>query len=179
MGKQGELLKKFKEDDEFFGHVGLSGSNIYFNIGLHKFLCKIPILKKSALMSNYFKSNLKLITKVYMANVDDLVGKSKKVVKSICFIIFHPCLDNFVWSGEFYSVQRLETFIQCGDFCPVRRLTQCREFLFPNQTAKEGWKVTKLQTFYWRRLKYYRACIKEKNFLHQTHQNKKNHCNQH
>ena len=96
VGKQGELLKKFKEDDEFFGHVGLSGSNIYFNIGLHKFLCKIPILKKSALMSNYFKSNLKLITKVYMANVDDLVGKSKKVVKSICFIIFHPCLDNFV-----------------------------------------------------------------------------------
>ena len=47
-------------------------------------------------MSNYFKSNLKLITKVYMANVDDLVGKSKKVVKSTCFIIFHPCLDNFV-----------------------------------------------------------------------------------
>ena len=29
VGKQGELLKKFKESDEFFSRVGLSRSNIY------------------------------------------------------------------------------------------------------------------------------------------------------
>ena len=32
VGKQGELLKKFKEDDNFFNYVGLSKSNIYFKI---------------------------------------------------------------------------------------------------------------------------------------------------
>ena len=32
VGKQGELLKKFKEDDNFFNCVGLSKSNIYFKI---------------------------------------------------------------------------------------------------------------------------------------------------
>ena len=32
VGKQGELLKKFKEDDNFFNCVRLSKSNIYFKI---------------------------------------------------------------------------------------------------------------------------------------------------
>ena len=30
--KQGEVLKKFKESDEFFSRVGLSRYNIYFKI---------------------------------------------------------------------------------------------------------------------------------------------------
>ena len=29
VGKQGELLKRFREEDEFFNKVGLSRSNIY------------------------------------------------------------------------------------------------------------------------------------------------------
>ena len=59
--KQGELLQKFKESDEFFSRVGLSRSNIYFKILLHKFLRKFPSLK--------IKSNFKLIAKVCKANV--------------------------------------------------------------------------------------------------------------
>ena len=64
MEKQGELLKKFKEKDEFFSRVGLNRSNIYFKIPLHKFLCKFPIFKKSILTSSYFKINFKLIKNV-------------------------------------------------------------------------------------------------------------------
>ena len=39
VGKQEELLKKFKESDEFFSSVDLSWSNIYFKMRLNKFLC--------------------------------------------------------------------------------------------------------------------------------------------
>ena len=52
--KQGDLLKKFKESEEFFSGVGLSQSNIYFKIRLHKFLYKFPKLKKSTLTCSYF-----------------------------------------------------------------------------------------------------------------------------
>ena len=69
-GKQGELLKRFKEDDEFFDCVGLSRSNICFKIRLFKFLCKFPVLKNSTLAPSYFKSNLKQIKKVCKANVE-------------------------------------------------------------------------------------------------------------
>ena len=34
VGKQGEILKRFKDEDEFFDHVGLSWSNIDFKISL-------------------------------------------------------------------------------------------------------------------------------------------------
>ena len=36
VGKQGELLERFKDSDEFFDSVGLRRSNIYFKIGLYK-----------------------------------------------------------------------------------------------------------------------------------------------
>ena len=68
--KQGELLKKFKEEDDFFDCVGLSRSNIYFKIRLYKFLCKLPVLKNSTLTSSYFQSNFKLIKKVFKANAN-------------------------------------------------------------------------------------------------------------
>ena len=45
VGKQGELLKRFKEEDGFFSKVGLSMSIIYFKMRLFKFLCKFPVLK--------------------------------------------------------------------------------------------------------------------------------------
>ena len=47
--KQGELLKRLKEEDELCDCVGLSRSNIYFKIRFYKFLCKFPVLKKSTL----------------------------------------------------------------------------------------------------------------------------------
>ena len=37
IGKQGELLKKFKDTDNVFDNVGQSGSMIYFKISLYKF----------------------------------------------------------------------------------------------------------------------------------------------
>ena len=33
VGKQGKLLQRFKDSDEFFDSVGLSRSYIYFKIG--------------------------------------------------------------------------------------------------------------------------------------------------
>ena len=60
VGNQGELLKKFKEEDKFFDCVGLSR---YFKMRLFKFLCKFPMLKNSILTPSYFKSNLNLIKK--------------------------------------------------------------------------------------------------------------------
>ena len=61
VGKQ--LLKRLKEEDEFFDCVGLSLSNMYFKIRLCKFLYKFSVLKNSALTSSHFKSNFKLIKK--------------------------------------------------------------------------------------------------------------------
>ena len=36
VGKQGELLERFKDSDELFDSVGLRRSNIYFKIDLYK-----------------------------------------------------------------------------------------------------------------------------------------------
>ena len=75
VGKQGKLLKRFKQD-EFFDSVGLSQSNIYFKVRLYKFLCKFSVLKNLTLTSSYFKSNFQLIKKVCKRNAD-LFGKKK------------------------------------------------------------------------------------------------------
>ena len=76
VGKQGELLKRFKDNDEFFDGLGLSQSNIYFKIRLYKFLCKFPVLKNSTLTSGYFKNNFKMIKKVCKTNAD-VFGEKK------------------------------------------------------------------------------------------------------
>ena len=76
VGKQGELLKRFKDSDEFFDGLGLSRSIIYFKISLHKFLCKFPVLKNSTLTSSCFKSNFKMIKKVCKSNAN-IFGEKK------------------------------------------------------------------------------------------------------
>ena len=70
VGNQGKLLKRFKEEDEFFNSIELSKSNIYIRMWLFKFLCKFPVLKNLTLTPSYFKSNMKLIKKVCKANTD-------------------------------------------------------------------------------------------------------------
>ena len=70
VGKQGKLLKRFEEEDEFFYNVGLNRSNIYFKMRLFKFLCKFPVLKSSTLTTSYFNGNMKIIKKVCKANAD-------------------------------------------------------------------------------------------------------------
>ena len=45
VGKQGQLLKVFRDEDEFFDLIGLSRSNISFKISLYKLLRKFPSLK--------------------------------------------------------------------------------------------------------------------------------------
>ena len=59
VGKQGDLVKKFKESDEFFSYVGPNQSNTYFKIHLHEFflrwknqLLTLTILK---VILNWFK----------------------------------------------------------------------------------------------------------------------------
>ena len=55
IGKQGQLLKKFKDIEHFFDNVGQSRSRKYFKILLYKlFLKKYPLLKKYNLQSSYF-----------------------------------------------------------------------------------------------------------------------------
>ena len=89
VGKQGELFKRFKEEDEFFDRVDQSRSKIYFKIRLFNFLCKFLVLKNSTLTPSYFKSNLKQIKKVCQAN-PDIVG-NKRNICSIIFYSFYPC----------------------------------------------------------------------------------------
>ena len=76
VAKQGELPKRFKDNDEFFDSVGLSRSNIYFKMRLYKFLCKFPALRNSTHTPSYFKNNFKIIKKVCNANVD-IFGEKK------------------------------------------------------------------------------------------------------
>ena len=68
--KQGELMKRFKDSNEFFDGVGLSQSNIYFKIRLYKLLCKFPVLKNSTLTSSYFNRNFKVIKKICKSDVN-------------------------------------------------------------------------------------------------------------
>ena len=88
MVKQGELLKRFEDSDEFFYRVGLSRSSIYFKIRLYNFSCKFPILIRSTLTSSYFKSSLKLIKKVSQANANIFGEKKSKY-------LFHYFLSLF------------------------------------------------------------------------------------
>ena len=55
IGKQEELLKKFKKTENFFYSIGQSRSTIYFKISLNKFLKKYPLLETSNLHSSSFK----------------------------------------------------------------------------------------------------------------------------
>ena len=50
IGKQGQLLKKFKATGQFFENVGQSKSTIYCKISLYEFLKKYPAPKKSTLL---------------------------------------------------------------------------------------------------------------------------------
>ena len=49
IGKQGELLKKFKDIENFFKNVGQSRPTRYFKFSFYKFLRIYPLLKKSML----------------------------------------------------------------------------------------------------------------------------------
>ena len=73
IGKQGELLKKFKDTENPFDSPGQSRSAIYFKISLYKFLKKHPLLKKSTLHPSYFKDNVKAISAVCKENPTFLV----------------------------------------------------------------------------------------------------------
>ena len=113
-GKQGEILKKFKEEDDFFNCVCLSRSNVYFKIRLHKFLCNFPVLKSSTLTPSYFKSNFKLMKKVCKSNADVFVEKKLKTFAPL-FIIFFiliwiilSSLESFI-HGKFYSLKILSS----------------------------------------------------------------------
>ena len=53
IGKQGQLLIRFKDNGHFFDDVGQSRSSIYFKISLYKFLKKYSLLRKVTLQSSY------------------------------------------------------------------------------------------------------------------------------
>ena len=68
--KQNQLLKRFKESEEFFKIAVLRRSTINFKIHLYKFLTKYPVLKKSRLSSHYLKKNFNDIKKVCRETAD-------------------------------------------------------------------------------------------------------------
>ena len=112
--KQGKLLRKFKEEDKFFDCVGLSRSNIYFKIRLHKLLRKFPVLKNSTLTPSYFKKNFKIIKKVCKANIDIFGEKKWKIFVLLSFIFFI-----LVW----IILSSLESFIHAKYY-------SCKIYLF-------------------------------------------------
>ena len=71
IAKQGEILKNFKDTQNFFDNVGQSKSTIYFKISLYKFLKKYPLLKRSTLQSIYFKNNFKTRLYLYRPSLDN------------------------------------------------------------------------------------------------------------
>ena len=117
VGKQGELLKRFKEEDESFDCVGLSWTNIYFKMWLFKSVCKFPVLKNSTPTPNYFKSNLKQIKKCAKQTRTYLVNKYLFHYLLYLFIfvwIILSSLENFI-HRKFYSWKILssaDNFIQ-------------------------------------------------------------------
>ena len=59
--KQGYILKKFKNTEQFFETLGLSKCTIYFKINLYKLIKKYPHLKNPHLSVQYFKDNFKMM----------------------------------------------------------------------------------------------------------------------
>ena len=68
--KKWQLLKRFRESEEFFDTVALSYSTIYFKMSLYKFLSKHPVVKNITVSCNYFKNNFRILMKVCRENVD-------------------------------------------------------------------------------------------------------------
>ena len=119
VGKQGELLKRFLNSEDFFDCLGLSRLNIYFKKSLYKFLCKFLVLKNWTLTSSYLRAVLSWLKKYVRQTETYLVRKSKKCC-SIIFYFFYPCLDILSSleshvHGKVYSwkiLSSLENFIQ-------------------------------------------------------------------
>ena len=107
VGKQGELLERFRDEDEFFDRVWLSRSNISFKISLYKFLRKFPLLKNWTLTSSYFKTNFEANKKVRKLNVNVFAEGKWKTYFTI-FYIFCPCLD---CSREFCSLKIFSSLV--------------------------------------------------------------------
>ena len=116
VGKQGELLKRFKYSDESFDCVGLSRSNIYFKISLYKFLCKFPVFKNSTLTSSFFKSSFKLIKR---GKFKHIWWEKVKIFVPLFFIFFI-----LVW----IILSSLESFI-CTEFYLWKILSSLDNFI--------------------------------------------------
>ena len=66
--KQGYILKKFKNTEQFFETLGLSKCTVYFKINLYKLIKKYPHLKNPHLSVQYFKNNFKMMKLVCKEN---------------------------------------------------------------------------------------------------------------
>ena len=62
--KKGELLKKFKDTEDFVQNVGQNKSIIYFKISLCNFLKKFPVLNTFTLSSHYANNSFKTMKSV-------------------------------------------------------------------------------------------------------------------
>ena len=94
VGKESELLKHFRDEDESFDRAGLSRSNIFFKISLCKFLKKIPSLTNSSLSSSYVKNNFKLIKKA--CKMDVKIFSEKKWKYSFHYFLYFLSLFGLV-----------------------------------------------------------------------------------
>ena len=94
VGKESELLKHFRDEDESFDRAGLSRSNIFFKISLCKFLKKITSLTNSSLTSSYVKNNFKLIKKA--CKMDVKIFSEKKWKYSFHYFLYFLSLFGLV-----------------------------------------------------------------------------------
>ena len=62
--KKGELLKKFKDTEDFAQNVGQNKSIIYFKISLCNFLKKFPALITFTLSSHYANNSFETMKSV-------------------------------------------------------------------------------------------------------------------
>lgn len=147
VGKQEQLLKKFRETEYFFEAICQSKSTIYFKISLYEFLKKYPALKKCTLSSNYFEKNFKIMT-VSKQNVI-LLEQTKRPIMILCvtfvfdfsvpariFILFYivtrillwnvfACCENFYCSDNFLSLKEKyleKSYVACAQYCEQFRV---------------------------------------------------------
>ena len=59
-GQAGRNTYKFQEKEEFFNHVDLNRSNIYFKVRLYKVLNKFLALRNSSLSPSYLTRKTKI-----------------------------------------------------------------------------------------------------------------------
>ena len=79
---------------------------MYLKINVYKFFYKYSVLKQSALLSHYFKDNLKMISTVYKEHVNVFRFETNDgVMDYYCFLFFYHSERFFFCCENYFSVK--------------------------------------------------------------------------